>query len=387
MKRKIGIITMYHNSVNYGGVLQAYALTKVLNENGYKAEQICFVGRMTERQRLCTLFDFGIKRAIRQVWRNAKWIIKQPIKYIVKRQKARTLVSNPLEAPFAAFRENCVPHSDIIYNSDNIKKANSKYDVFITGSDQVWNFAWYNPIYFLDFASKDKKKISYAASISMDSLNDKQRKVFKKSLKNYNAVSLREAESIPLISDLSPVDPQFVLDPTLLLSREDWSALAQKETEVDDYVFCYFIGNNQTERKIAKEFAEQHNMKLVGISHYHKCDELDIELSSAGPKEFLSYLKNAEYVFTDSFHAVVFSKIFEKQYFVFNRDNKGSMGSRIRTITSLFETEDRFCFGERETLGYVESLTDIDYGKELPEFEKKKKESIDFLLGALKEEK
>ena len=104
-------------------------------------------------------------------------------------------------------------------------------------------------------------------------------------------------------------------------------------------------------------------------------------------KHRMNYLKNAEYVFTDSFHAVVFSKIFEKQYFVFNRDNKGSMGSRIRTITSLFETEDRFCFGERETLGYVESLTDIDYGKELPEFEKKKKESIDFLLGALKEEK
>ena len=106
---------------------------------------------------------------------------------------------------------------------------------------------------------------------------------------------------------------------------------------------------------------------------------------SHGPSEFLSYLQRAEYVFTDSFHAVVFSKIFEKQYFVFNRDEKGSMSSRIRTITSLFETEERYCCGEREKLDYVESLSDIDYTRDLSEFEKKKQESIEFLHDALKD--
>ena len=385
MKHKIGIVTMYHNSINYGGVLQAYALTKILNDNGYDAEQIRIVGKMTERQRLNTLFDFGVKRAIRQVYRNAKWVIKQPIKRVLKRQSAPTTVHNALDAPFEYFRDNYVPQSEEIYNGNNVKKTNQIYDIFITGSDQVWNFAWYNPAYFLDFAKKDKKKISYAASISMDSLSDKQRRVFRKSLKSYNAVSLREKESIDLISDLSSVEPQLVLDPTLLLSANEWSTLATKETKSDGYVFCYFIGGNKASRRAAKEFAEKRGFKLVGISHYHKYDGFDTELSSAGPEEFLSYLKNAKYVFTDSFHAVVFSKIFEKQYFVFNRDASGSMGSRIRTVTSLFETEERYCYGERENLDYIESLSDIDYTRSLEWFEEKKKESTEFLFNALKD--
>ena len=384
MKRKIGIVTMYHNSINYGGVLQAYALTKILNENGCEAEQIRFVGKMTERQRICHLFTFGIKKAAGYILANAKWVLKKPIKWMLRKNSVSS-VRSALEEPFGCFGNNYIPHSNMIYTGNNIKKANPQYDAFITGSDQVWNFAWYNPIYFLDFVAKDKKKISYAASISMDSLNDKQRKVFKKSLKRYSAVSLREAESIPLISDLSPVEPRFVLDPTLLLSKETWSSLAEKETVREEYVFCYFIGANENERRIAKEYAKKHSLKLVGISIYDQFDGLDLKLTDSGPEEFLSYLKNAKYIFTDSFHAVVFSKIFEKQYFVFNRDKKGSMSSRIRTITSLFKTEDRFCFGERENLGYVESLTDIDYSKELPEFEKKKTESIDFLLEAVKE--
>ncbi|MBR2971364.1 MAG: polysaccharide pyruvyl transferase family protein [Clostridia bacterium] len=383
MQNKIGIVTMYHNSINYGGVLQAYALTRVLNDNGYDAEQIRVVGKMTERQKLCILFNFGVKRAIRQVWRNAKWIFKQPIKRILKRQSIAVVAHNSLDTSFEHFRNDYVPHSQEIYNGNNVNKTNHKYDIFITGSDQVWNFSWYNPIYFLDFAKKHKKKISYAASISMDSLSDKQRRVFRKSLRSYNAVSVREEESIALISDLSPVDPKIVLDPTLLLSRDKWNTLATKETVSDEYAFCYFIGDNKASRRVAKEFAQKMGLKLIGISHYDKYDGFDIELSTAGPEEFLSYLKNAKYIFTDSFHAVVFSKIFEKQYFVFNRDNKGSMSSRIRTITSLFETEERFCYGERENLGYIESLSDIDYTKSLLKFEEKKKESIEFLLGAL----
>ena len=317
--------------------------------------------------------------------RNAKWVLKQPVKRISKRQSEADVLHNTLDAPFERFRDNYVSQNSVVYNGSNIKKANRKYDTFITGSDQVWNFAWYNPVYFLDFVSKEKRKISYAASISMNALSDKQRKIFKKSLKSYNAVSLREEESISLISDLSPVKPSFVLDPTLLLSKDDWSNFVTKKPERDEYVFCYFIGSNKNGRRAAKEFAQKRGLKLVGISHYHKYDGFDTELSSAGPEEFLCYLNHAKYIFTDSFHAVVFSKIFEKQYFVFNRDKNDSMSSRIRTITSLFETEDRYCHGERESLDYIESLTDVDYTKHLEKFEEKKKESIDFLFNALKD--
>lgn len=383
MKQKIGIITMYHNSKNYGGVLQAYALVKFLNDSGYEAEQVRFVGRMTERQRMKTVFSFGFKRGIQLCISNAKWMIKRTVKLLLKEKNRNATSQSKLAESFSKFRDDRVPHSKAVYNGNNIKKTNSEYDTFITGSDQVWNFAWYNPIYFLDFASRGKKKLSYAASVSMDSLNKYQKKVFKKSLRSYSAVSLREEESIGLIADASPVSPTASVDPTLLLSREDWSALAQMEVEREEYVFCYFIGSNAASRSIAKEYAEKHGLKLIGISHYHKYDGFDEELSDAGPEEFLSYIRNAKCVFTDSFHAVVFSKIFEKQYFVFNRDGKGSMGSRIRAITSLFETEERFCYGERENLEYVETLENIDYTRALTEFEKQKKASVGFLLDAL----
>ena len=383
MKRKIGIITMYHNSINYGGVLQAYALAKFLKNQGYDAEQVRFVSKLTEWQKVKILFDRGIKCATKDVLRNARWVVRKMLFFrrnsVIKLDDA----FSSYRSAFTRFGESFVPHSSVVYNGKTIKKANGEYDVFITGSDQVWNFAWYNPIYFLDFATKNKEKISYAASISMDSLNNKQRGIFKRSLKKYSAVSVREEKAASLISDISPKQPVVVLDPTLLLAKNDWYSLAKNEIKCDNYVFCYFIGSNEAGRRLAKEFAQNHGLKLIGISVYHNFDELDIKLKDAGPEEFLSYLKNAKYVFTDSFHAVVFSKIFEKQYFVFNRDERGSMSSRIRTITSLFETEERFCHGERENLGYIESLSDIDYTKSLLKFEEKKKESIEFLLGAL----
>ena len=164
-----------------------------------------------------------------------------------------------------------------------------------------------------------------------------------------------------------------------------------KTANYGNYVFCYFLGKNKKERRIATEYAKKHNLKLVTIGYASKVMVEDknfgnVRLYDTTPGQFIELIKNAKYVFTDSFHAVVFSKIFEKQYFVFNRDERGSMSSRIRTITSLFETEERFCYGERENLGYVESLTDIDYAKPLLKFEEKKKESIDFLLGALDNE-
>ena len=383
MQRKIGIITMYYKSTNYGGSLQSYALVSFLNKEGYTSEQVRFVNQPSEFQRLRVLFAWGIRRAVVDVLRNAKRTVKK-IFFIRKKTSsefARTVAARRIV--FSQFGEEFVSQSDVVYNAKTIRNANKEYDVFITGSDQVWNFSWYNPIYFLDFASRGKKKMSYAASISMKSLNKAQKRIVKKSLKNYSAISVREADAVDLLDGLTPIEPKVALDPTLLLSRDDWNEVAAKESPSEEYIFCYFLGNNQKAMDMARKYAEKHGLKLVDVTTLRFLDIDGTERTEYGPREFLSYIRGAKCVFTDSFHAVVFSKIFEKQYFVFNRDERGSMSSRIRTITSLFETEERFCYGERENLGYVESLTDIDYAKPLLKFEEKKKESIEFLLGAL----
>lgn len=383
MQKKIGIITMYHNSINYGGVLQAYALTRFLNKHGYDTKQVRFVGKPGEWQRAKVFFMHGVKSAIKNVLRNAKWITRK----ILRKTKPSEFdkIISVRRIAFAKFGEEFVPQSERVYNSRTIKDVNKQYNLFIAGSDQVWNFAWYNPIYFLDFVRGDKKKIAYAASISMNSLNRMQKSITKRSLKGYHAISVREESAIGLISDLTRLDPKCVLDPTLLLSRDDWNEVAVKNAPTEEYVFCYFLGGNKGAKDIAREFAKKNGLKIAYISTLHPIDIDGKERTDYGPREFVSYICGAKYVFTDSFHAVVFSKIFEKQYFVFNRDEKGTMNSRIHTITSLFETEDRFCYGERERLDYIESLPDIDYTKQLLKFEEKKKESINFLLGALEE--
>ena len=392
--KKIGILTFYHNSCNFGGNLQAYALCALCNQNGYEAEQIAFIESKKTPERVSVLQKIkkiGIARfpfvLMKRILRNIAH--RQPS---LKREEKKHNVYARKKAAFEDFNKNAIPHSKQIYYRDTVYQCVGDYDVFISGSDQIWNTGLYITEYFLNFVPDEKKKIAYAPSITVNQLSDEKCEMLSKYLNRYHAVSVRESEAVDLLQPLCDKPVQFVLDPTFLLDRADWEKIAEKTVDFGDYIFCYFLGNNEKERKIAKEYAQSRGLKLATIGHAWKVmkedkDFGDVRLYDTTPGQFIELIKNAEYVFTDSFHAVVFSKIFEKQYFVFNRDNKGSMGSRIRTITSLFETEDRFCFGERETLGYVESLTDIDYGKELPEFEKKKKESIDFLLGALKEEK
>ena len=213
-----------------------------------------------------------------------------------------------------------------------------------------------------------------------------QKKIFKNSLSDFKAVSVREKSAEDLIKDLSPVPVQTVLDPTLLLQKEDWDEICSERIVNEDYVFCYFLGENKRSRRLAAEFAKKNGLKLVTIPHAGGWIKLadrkfgDEKLFDATPNDFLSLIKHAKYVFTDSFHAVVFSYIYQKQYFIFNRDKARSMSSRITDITELFNTQERFCFNKtRESMQYIETLEPIDYTKPNPTFEELRQRSMDFL--------
>lgn len=259
-------------------------------------------------------------------------------------------------------------------------------DAFITGSDQVWNLTWYVPAYFLDFVPSEKTKISYAASIGMKSLDDEQKQIFKNSLKDYQAVSVREEASTEMLKEISPHTPQYVLDPTLLLSAQEWDEISAERVIEEKYVFCYFLGDDRRERKIAEKYARKRGLKIVTFPHiankvvrsdFHFGD---IRMFDATPEQFISLIKHAEYVFTDSFHATVFSNIYHKEYFVFERAGRKGMGSRIYSLTGLFESEERFCdTAKKARLKYIENLPKLDYSREFPHFEEMKEKSMDYL--------
>ncbi len=389
--KKIGIITHYYNSTNFGGNLQAYALTAYLKKINYDAEQLSFpldtINLVETGSRFDKLFASGFKSFCTWSVYYARKTIQLPF---VKNEEKKHCVSERRKKAFVNFNHNIIPHSKEVYHRDTIAACVDDYDAFITGSDQVWNLRWYSPAFFLDFVPSDKIKISYAASLAMDSLTDEQKDIFKKSLSDYKAVSVREQKAIELIGDNSPVPPVYVLDPTLLLSQDDWNEVCSERVVAEDYVFCYFLGENKRERKIARQFAKKHNLKLVTVPHagggikYIDRNFGDIKLYDTSPEQFISLIKYAKYVFTDSFHAVVFSNIYQKQFFVFNRSKKGEMSSRIKDITELFNAEDRFCYGnDRENIDYIEGLPYINYSVKNERFEALRQQSMNFLKNSL----
>lgn len=386
---KIGIISHYYQNRNYGGNLQAYALCNVIKNMGYQAEQIDFLGKsfylsedLGAKKETFTFCSFiKEKRAAFHIWLYNIINSKRRAVYVAHKERIKCIdVFN---------RE--IPHSNIIYTKKNVKNALQEYSIFITGSDQVWNPIWYKSAYFLDFVSEGIPKIAYAASISQSDLTEYQKKIFKEHLKSFLGVSVREESSVELLSDLYRGKIEWVLDPTLLLSREDWDVICEPRRIKQPYVFCYFLGDDLKEREAAKEFARLRDYQIVTLPHlfgqYRSCDDSfgNELLYDVSPADFISLIKNADYIFTDSFHACVFSEIYQKQYFSFERIGAKGMGNRIESLTKIFGHQERFLnTAEKTSLNYFNHLEDIDYSLEFTFFAKMKDCSLNFLRQYLK---
>lgn len=373
--KKIGILTHFYNSTNYGGVLQAYALCKILEKNGFDAKQILYKHKYIKEK------ESFFKKILRLTKR-----LPQKIYGYVNKKKISALKSETKKA-FEKFVNECVPHTENAYNSANINETIDNFDVFIAGSDQVWNGCEYT--YYLDFVPQERQKISYAASIAKKELGFIEKSALRKSLSSFNAISVREAESVELLKDLTEKPIELVADPTLLLTANDWEEVSEERKIDGDYIFCYFLGDNKKSKKIARKFALEKGLKTVFIQLNHRlssafdskyCDELLYDVS---PEQFLYLIKNSKYVFTDSFHAMVLSFLFKKQYFIFKRSKQNEMSTRITSLATYFKTEHRVCF-DNEKLEYIIDCPEINYEQDFTELEKIRIHSKNFLLNSLK---
>lgn len=398
MSKKIGILTMYATSKNYGGNLQAYALVEVLRKLGQDAEQIDYdmnagvkikSNKDKFRQLAGKSLVFVVKKLSNAVRVRINGLVKKCKyatiykKYCKEYENGKVVRDNEIEK----FNRK-TPHSVKQYENNNVNEAQD-YDLYITGSDQVWNMRWYRAAFFLDFV-KGKDKISYAASMATDNITEEEQNLIAKHLRDFNGVSVREKNDLRLLSGIDCVTPQLTLDPTLLLSREDWDKITADRMIDQEYVFCYYLGVDKENRRLAKQFAKKHKLKLVTVPFINGLNCADCgfgdERLYVGVEQFLSLIKYAKYVFTDSFHAVVFSNIYQRQYFVFNRSSKGEMNSRIYNVTELFENPERFCdTKEKESLQYIETLEPINYNRDFEKYDILKEQSIKFLLDNLGE--
>ena len=342
---KIGILTHYYQSPNYGGNLQAYALVEFLKSAGYDAEQICYNIFFTRRHKKTSFADMMTFLVTFPV-RLFHWIIKKTLlanrfTFVREMQSKRFLyIKN--------FNQGSIAHSNKIYDYNDIDSANEIYDTFITGSDQVWHPHNFCPAYLLTFVKKGKKKISYAASIAKSALTVEEINQLSSSILDYTSISVREQDSATLLESKINRSIFCALDPVFLLSKEKWNSILQPIPIEEPYMLTYFLGNNKEARKMARRYAHYKNIKLVSMPYlkgkYRGCDWMygDEQIFEAGPEHFISLIKNASYVFTDSFHATAFSLMFEKKFFVFPRDTKKSQVNRINYLLELSNCLDQF---------------------------------------------
>ena len=385
---KIGILTKYYNNRNYGGLLQAYALVTYLNNQGYNAEQISYA---EENLRGISRYCFGITRLR----------LKARIIFFIDRFKARLCkhskdniakeTEEKLEMRYKSMQdfEKSIPHS-CKYTAKNILNANDKYDTFIVGSDQVWNLEWHQKAYFHDFAKMTKLKIAYAASMPKTKLYRDQRNYLLKALKNFDHISVREITTERYLRDKLNIEVTTVVDPTFLLSKEDWDKIAEERLVDEKYVFCYFLSRGERMRKAAEEFAKRKGLLCVtlpylSMNNVEDKDFGDNQLYNIRPEGFLSLIKYADYIFTDSFHGTVFSNLYHKNFFVFQRGTGVDkyMSSRIVDLLKVVGEEERLKDENVISIEELVGMKNIDYTNNYFLMEQKIENSKKFLKSVL----
>ena len=348
---KIGITTHFHRTKNYGGVLQAYALPKFLN------------GVMDGCAAQIRFGTFG--------------------------QDAHALFFPRVYEKFEEFYSLIPQIEQQIGYEDELSILEDKLDVFLTGSDQVWNPSWFYPQFYLQ--GINKRKIAYAASVGIGTLTREEQKIIPL-IQKIDYVSVREKTAERLIQKYSGKRVTTVVDPVLLLSAKQWWELQNLEFHKSNYAFAHFLGTGMAGRNESIRLAKGMNISLIHIPYlsqfYNNFDELwgDYKYEEAGPCEFLGLIANSNVVFTDSFHAMVFSIIFQKQFLVFERKDSTikSMNSRIYDFLKDLDLLDRIV--KEGDSGIERVLTKvIDYDKVTKVIEGKKLHSLGFLQRAFKE--
>ena len=341
---KIGILT-YHYTPNIGATLQAFALQKAIQKLGYDCEIIDY---------RCENID---KREI-EYHRNPNRFKDLIIHKFLWPQQERKIVE------CQDFIETRSSVSAQRYDASNIVEANNNYDILISGSDMIWNLEvnGYDYTYFLDFANKDKYKLSYASSIG-GVWQDSDVERIKTLLTHYNSISMRESDSVEYVNNTLGLDCKWVCDPTMLLSSEEWNELVSG-CSLEDYVLVYFPYKEIL--NAAYEYALKHDKKLVVVGGFKKeYNEKRVQIYN--PYEWIGYFKNADAIFTDSYHGVLFSLYFEKDFFTYNESN------RIKTLLTRFNAEDAYI--QRN----AECKCVLDYSQINDNIERFRRDSLMFL--------
>ena len=287
---RIGIVT-FQRALNHGASLQMYGLYRTLKKMGHDVKVIDYI---SDHQSKATL----------------KKRIADTLNVAHDRRKAEQYRKFREEFLGADITEPLAP--------DQLGVLNDRFDLFIAGSDQIWNnhIGFFEPFYFLCFVNDDRKKYSYAVSFNLKGVPESKEAAYTERLSSFMRFSVREPDGVEAVKKLTGRDAEIHIDPSLLLNTDEWLSCI-KGVEVpstDKYIVIYTVGKPVALVEKAKELAKKKGLKLFYMSDFY--GHLDVKhLRGRGPLEFLAAIANAEYVFTNSFHGTAFSINFHRPFF------------------------------------------------------------------------
>lgn len=308
MKKNIGIVT-FHCANNYGAFLQAFALQQWLKKN--TDNNISIVNYCPDYLLECYKIKFPQNKNIKNI---IIFLYEMPSKLvkIYRFKKARKKLNL----------------------SDEYKKSRNYYSYLILGSDQIWNPEITNGIdemYYGTFSDNNCQRISYAASIGVNSFSISQQEKLKILINNLNAVSVREKTTISVLNSIIKKKMYLVCDPTFLLSKKEWIS-ACSNIKYSNYIVIYQLFSNPAILQDAVEYAKKYNKSILLFNEPMIKNNYGVKIISvhgSGPFEFISIIKNADLVLTNSFHATCFSIIFQKEFYTYLQEQRSQ---RIRDL-------------------------------------------------------
>lgn len=355
---RIGIITTQYAS-NYGALLQAYALqTYIREEMNYNVETIDYhpkhykdYWKIFSKNSSYKAFLLNVVLGVHLGWMKKK------------RQRFQEC---------KLFKEQYIKCSKPFYSQEELEQENCPYDVCICGSDQIWNVSRHSvpdPVWFLSVKGtwENVKKISYAPSIA-DKISSDKEKFFKEYLRDFHAISVREDVDVEQLEKIIERKVNHVCDPVFLLNIKKWEKIMVSQNVPKDYICCYFLNPNDEAILAVKKIKELTGLPVihVNVNDLNKIPSCK-DVRNAGPLDFISYIRNARYVITNSFHCTAFSVLFNKDFYVIQ---KKTANARMSSLLRKVGLEDRI-IGKNEIDELESGKLNIDYSepnKKLEEF-------------------
>lgn len=338
--KKVGIITIV-DYVNYGNRLQNYAAQEFLKGMGCEVETIVNIPSPKQP-------EAGLKFTLKRI-KNALLLspatminkLKEKIRERSQKEDYREGLKRK-DQSFRAFSNKHLQETAFVIHPESIPPdLADRYDYFSVGSDQIWNPDYRNgsAFDFVQFAPKHKR-IAFSPSFGISSIPEKFKEQYKKWINGMEHLSVREHAGAKIIKELTGKEATVLVDPTLLLSKQNWLALATpaRKKPKSKYLLTYFIGKGfWYNKKWITQLANKNNLEIVHLGNI-----IDKERFDADPGEFIDYIRSAEILCTDSFHGIIFSIQMERPFVVFDRVGRGlPMSSRTETLLSTFGLTDR----------------------------------------------